>query len=383
MKKSLLALAVFGAFAGAAQAQSSVTLYGLIDSGVRYDTAAPITGGNDSKTAFISGVLNTSRYGLRGSEDLGNGLKANFTLEGGFNAVGASSQAASSLFDRRAIVGLSGAFGAVDLGRTTHAGYDFAAAGITDANGLAYDAVLNTTIKGNAGGVGNIKLNPVISVVGNTNLGTTRSDNAVKYAGKFSDVQVTALYGIGGVAGDAGQKESYSAGVAWMGKPVRLAASTYHAQTGNAAKKKLEYFSFGGDFVIDAFTVTASYNEVKADKGYTAVGGVLTTATQATTLQDSVTAANGQNKYKVSHVGLTYQASAALKGILAYYNTKYQATGSADGKNDTVTLTGLYSLSKRTTAYFGIDHSASKDSIKGLNGTDTDTGVTVGIRHNF
>jgi predicted porin len=398
MNKSLLALAVFGAFASAAQAQSSVTLYGLVDSGVRYDTAAPVgTTANDSQTRFISGVLSTSRYGFKGSEDLGNGLKANFTLEGGFNAVGASSQnsaatGTASLFDRKATVGLSGAFGSVDLGRNFNAGYTFAAMKITDANGLAYDGVLATTMRSapaatagsaaNGSAIGNIKLNPVISVVSNTNLGTTRSDNQLRYDGKFGDVQAIATYGIGGTAGDAGQKESYSGGFAWVGKPVRLAASAYHAQNGTAAKKKLEYYSVGGDILIDAFTFTASYNELKADKGYT--NNTLAVATAAVPLQDGVTAANGSNKFKVSHLGLTYQASPALKGILAYYESKYEATGMAqDGKTDTVILTGIYSLSKRTDLYFDVDHAQSKDAAKATGGQDTNTGVTVGIRHNF
>jgi predicted porin len=101
-------------------------------------------------------------------------------------------------------------------------------------------------------------------------------------------------------------------------------------------------------------------------------------------LQDGVTAANGSNKFKVSHLGLTYQASPALKGILAYYESKYEATGMAqDGKTDTVILTGIYSLSKRTDLYFDVDHAQSKDAAKATGGQDTNTGVTVGIRHNF
>jgi predicted porin len=71
MKKSLLALAVLGAFAGAAQAQSSVTIYGIVDTGVVYQSkAATGTGGTGSKFSVNSGVIQGSRIGFKGAEDL-------------------------------------------------------------------------------------------------------------------------------------------------------------------------------------------------------------------------------------------------------------------------------------------------------------------------
>src|SRR5450830_1398246 len=87
MKKSLLALAVLGAFAGAAQAQSSVTIYGIVDTGITYtskaatpsSTAANVNTG--SKFAVNSGTIQGSRIGFKGVEDLGGGLNAVFQLE--------------------------------------------------------------------------------------------------------------------------------------------------------------------------------------------------------------------------------------------------------------------------------------------------------------
>ena len=72
MKKSLLALAALGAFAGVAHAQSSVTLYGIVDVGINMNTNA----GGSHKYDMSSGVMQGSRFGLRGTEDLGGGLKA-------------------------------------------------------------------------------------------------------------------------------------------------------------------------------------------------------------------------------------------------------------------------------------------------------------------
>lgn len=124
MKKSLIALAVLGSFAGAAAAQSSVTLYGLIDVGYGqknggvYESGATTADRTTAKKFQQVGSENaTSRWGLKGSEDLGNGLKANFNLEQGFTPeTGATN---SNGFDRAAWVGLSGGFGEVRAGRIT------------------------------------------------------------------------------------------------------------------------------------------------------------------------------------------------------------------------------------------------------------------------
>lgn len=121
MKKSLIALSVFGAFAGAAQAQSSVTLYGIADANLQF-----ANNGSQSITKVQSGGVLTSRFGLKGSEDLGGNLKALFTLESGFNIDDGTSRGTGpttakpnngGLFDRAAWVGLNGGFGTVSVGR--------------------------------------------------------------------------------------------------------------------------------------------------------------------------------------------------------------------------------------------------------------------------
>ena len=122
MKKSLIALAVLAA-AGAASAQSSVSLYGLADvyvGSVKNTIANP---NSKKQTAVNSSGLNNSRWGLRGSEDLGNGLKANFVLEAGFETDTGAAGSLGSTFQRKSTVGLSGAFGSVELGRN-YTAYD-------------------------------------------------------------------------------------------------------------------------------------------------------------------------------------------------------------------------------------------------------------------
>ncbi len=115
MKKSLLALAVLASAAGAANAASSVTMYGRMDVG--YESAH-----HDGKSVTQdNGVANTnmSRFGIKGQEDLGNGLAATFKLEGRFN--GDTGSYAKDMFDRESTVGLKGNFGSIRFGRATAA----------------------------------------------------------------------------------------------------------------------------------------------------------------------------------------------------------------------------------------------------------------------
>jgi len=112
MKKSLIALAVL-ATTGAAMAQSNVTLYGRIDTSIGAEKVNGV-----STTKMFSGALTTSRWGLRGSEDLGGGLKANFQLETGIKSDTGAQGTEGSAFDRQSWVGLSGGFGSVKFGRT-------------------------------------------------------------------------------------------------------------------------------------------------------------------------------------------------------------------------------------------------------------------------
>jgi predicted porin len=115
MKKSPLAIAAMALFAaaGSASAQSNVQVYGLLDVGMETANNQTPTGG--SMTRVISGGMNTSRWGLRGSEDLGGGLKAVFNLEGGILMDTGAQDGA--LFKRQANVGLEGAYGRVVIGR--------------------------------------------------------------------------------------------------------------------------------------------------------------------------------------------------------------------------------------------------------------------------
>ena len=128
MKKTLLAVALLAGFAGAAQAADSVTLYGLIDAGVGYEQVK-FNGVSQSRFGGVQGVSSGSRFGLRGTEDLGDGLSAVFTLESGFNSGNGQSGQSSRLFGRQATVGLkSDSWGLLEFGRQTNIASKYLAA---------------------------------------------------------------------------------------------------------------------------------------------------------------------------------------------------------------------------------------------------------------
>jgi predicted porin len=127
MKKTIFSLSLL-AVAASASAQSSVTLFGVVDVGLSHGSASGT--GSSGKTALISGGLNASRIGFRGKEDLGGGMAASFWLEGGFSAdtgaggaTNTNNQASGATaaqgltFNRRSTVSLSGTWGEVRLGR--------------------------------------------------------------------------------------------------------------------------------------------------------------------------------------------------------------------------------------------------------------------------
>ncbi|MEK6290879.1 MAG: porin, partial [Paraburkholderia tropica] len=126
MKKTTLsALAVAAAgFASVAHAQSTVTLYGLIDAGIAYSSNS----GGAHEFAATSGALNGSRFGLKGQEDLGGGLKAIFVLENGFSVMSGALKQNSRMFGRQAFVGLSSnQYGSLTLGRQYDSVVDYLA----------------------------------------------------------------------------------------------------------------------------------------------------------------------------------------------------------------------------------------------------------------
>ncbi|MCA3788256.1 porin, partial [Burkholderia sp.] len=207
--------AVAGLAAGAAHAQSSVTMYGIMDAGIEFANHAAPEGGNSYK--LKSGNKNTSRWGLRGVEDLGGVLKAVFRLESGIDlANGASDDGPDSIFGRRATVGLKGKWGEISLGRNFTVTYDYMLP--FDPMGYAQNYSWATSSMATGGRKDGM---------------FTRSSNAVRYDGEFSGFKFGAMYGFGNVPGSVKTSSKYDAAIGYEGGPF-AAVVAFDRQNGAA-----------------------------------------------------------------------------------------------------------------------------------------------------
>ena len=268
MKKSLIALAVLG-FAGAAMAQSSVTLYGVADAGVgkiKSQTYDPITGtlGGDNdrsdKTEFISGsTMNngTSRLGVRGVEDLGGGLKAGFQFETGLDLDNGGNSGA--FWSRQANIWLGGNWGTVKLGRQFTPSYLTTAT--FELTGTANYSVLANTY--NYAGIGS-RANSAFAYV-TPNFGGFSA--ALAYVTKTDLAATKAAWDLGlmynngpiavGVSANkfATSKTNYQAGAKYSFGNFAIAGS--YTQASNVGKAVRRGFGLGASAGFGAFTLTA------------------------------------------------------------------------------------------------------------------------------
>ena len=199
MKKSLLALAVLGAFAGAASAQSSVTLYGKLDLGF-----AKAAGSADKQVADGS----RSRVGFRGVEDLGGGLKALFQFEHRFNPDDGTVTNAAFWYGI-STVGLGGSFGTVNLGRQYTAAFSLATDVIDPFGGYTVADLRDESLT--------------------KSVARMRTDNSVRYDGAFGGLKVAA--DIAETPADGGVDRPYSVAAQYAAGPFMVAAS-YDNPTG-------------------------------------------------------------------------------------------------------------------------------------------------------
>ena len=214
--KKLTFVAISSFVAASAYGQSSVTLYGLIDAGLSYTNNVNKGTSHGSLFQTTSGQINGSRFGLRGSEDLGSGLHAIFVLENGFNIQNGKLGQNSRLFGRQAFVGLStDQFGTVTLGRQ----YDF----LTD---------FVEPLTGVAGTFGDASF---AHPYDNDNLDhSIRMNNALKYSSiEYYGFRFGGLYAFSNNP-DFAANRAYSVGVAYNHGPLNLAAAYLQANGSNS-----------------------------------------------------------------------------------------------------------------------------------------------------
>ncbi|MDE1180822.1 porin [Paraburkholderia sp.] len=297
-----LATVAAASLSSSAFAQSSVTLYGLIDVGLSYTSNAQTGRTNGALTgasqysfqdAATSGVTG-SRWGIRGSEDLGGGNAAIFTLENGFSGGNGTIALGGAEFARQAFVGLkSNTLGTITAGRQYDAVDMF-------VQPFAAVATWGGYMVSHPGDVDNLA-------------NTRRSNNSIRYLSpSYNGLSFGGVYSVGGVAGSVTQKQIYSLGAAYAQGPLSVAVAYLNARDPN--------FSFYGS-QANAGTTAASNN----------LGGV----GSATTAQSVPTIAGyaSAKTLQIIATGASYKVGAATFNVV-YTNTQFKHLGNlADGPN--------------------------------------------------
>lgn len=318
-------LAAVTAFAsGGVQAQSSVTLYGIVDTGVQYYNKAA-SGGSVIGMPSLTGEV-PSRFGLRGTEDLGGGYKTFFVLENGFALNSGALNYGGRLFGRQANVGVSSPYGALTLGRQMN---------------MSMYVLLNADVIG-----------PSIHSMASFDsyLPNARSDNAAGYLGKFNGFTVGGTYSTGrDAAGPAGPSATNCAGNV-AGDPVACRQYTmmlaYDApQFGAAASYDVMRGGTGASAPLSsaAYTDTRTIVDAYAKFGSAKVGG-------GWIRRNTSAAAHSQSD--LYFLGASYYATPALSFDAQALRYLLRET------SDSTLFVGRvnYLLSKRTTVYTSVGY---------------------------
>ena len=325
MKKSLIALAVLASVAGVAQAQSSVSVYGVVDAVLHKDKGAP--------AALTSGGVSGSRLGFKGTEDLGGGLSAIFGLEAGLNIDNGQSNVTAGggmQFNRQSYLGLAGGFGEIIAGKVWTA-YDDIEAGAHQLAGASDFAVEYAVMdSGN-----NYSANP---------------NNGFKYTSpSFGAFSGAVSYSLDESAATKANVTAFH--LKYADGPIY--AGIAYQDEGDTTD--IKYTRINGSYDFGAAQLLLTYGRVK----------------------ESVGAANEYS------IGVNVPLSPALAVSAAYAMHKPNASYSTnpDGERKGFGIGATYMLSKRTTAYAAY---TTADTENAAGATTAETRLYgVGIRHSF
>ena len=390
MKKISLAALLLAGGSSAAMAQSSVTLYGIVDEGFLFN--------NNAKTGqqfgLVSGSESGSRWGMRGIENLGGGLSTIFVLEGGFNSSTGALGQNGDIFGRQVYVGLTApTWGQVLFGRQYPTGYDYVGA-LTAASQWAL------------GGAG-YGAHP--ADLDNLD-GTYRVNNAVKYKSPtFGGFSFGGTYSFGGIAGDFTRNQIYSVAAGYSMGPLTAAVQYTNTRNpnyslwGNKANDSTTGSNMSGP-VISGLATAGSQDVAAAGANYRigdATVGVVYSHTSfnslGTTAVSGVSnALRGTAVFNIVETNFKYMVTPALLLGASY---SYTAAGSLHGLSGAryhqVNLGADYNVSKRTDLYLvGIYQQASGHDSTGANAvaqiafatqssTNRQVVAVAGIRHKF
>jgi len=351
---SLATVAALGA--GTAQAQSSVTIYGVADAYVQ------VAKGASTLTRLQSGGLNGSRIGFRGNEDLGGGLRGLFVLESGIN-IDDGSVGQNVFWGRQAYVGLGGNYGTVTLGRQYGSVYSLSS-DFSEFSNVSTGA--STALIGGFGGYEPVRGNSVVAATG-SNQGPARINNSIKLeSANYGGFRGGVVVGLGEVSG---------------GTKGNRVADIYGRYTAGPFDAMLSFVDDKADvtgLAVRTTSVAAAYSfgDLRATGGLISVN------------DRSVANADGQGYW----IGADYRMGANLFKAQWVQNKNKGAL--ADGKTTALGAGYQYDLSKRTALYTNLTYFKNEGAVAnrwsgglpaGLT-TGTDRNITeyvAGIRHSF
>jgi len=373
MKKTLLAAALTVGFAGVANAETSVTLYGLIDTGIGYTQYKnKNTDIKTKRTGLYDGVQSGNRWGLRGSEDLGDGLRAVFQLESGFNLTNGKSGQDGRLFGRNATIGLANdSWGSLTFGRQTNVSSRFIAdSGIASPFGDSFaNAAIGQTF---------------------TSAATVRADNTIVYVSpSFSGFTFAAGYsfGIDGqdwdvTGGNSNNTDEslklISTGLLYTNGPLGLAA-TYEQVSADQLDNKIKAWNLAASYDFEVVKLHAAFGQER-NGAMNLSGNDRLTEIGAT---DYRVAGAYNDVYKADNWTFGVSAPLGAGKLMAGWAQSKAKSELRDVINDAKTQNNYaigytYDLSKRTNVY------AVGSYIKGYAFQDvTATQAIVGLRHRF
>ncbi|RFU44674.1 porin [Paraburkholderia sp. DHOC27] len=348
MRKSVFTVAVAGAAIPCAHAQNSVTLYGVLDEGLMFLSHTGGAAGGKLITVDSVNGMSGSRWGMTGSENLGGGLHAIFTLEGGVNLNTGQAGQGGTFFGRRAFVGLgSDQYGTLTLGRQ----YDEILYFIQPLTSVGSQA--GSTAFAHPGDLDNTA-------------NSLRANNAVQYiSASYGGFTVGGEYSLGGQAGDVTANSGYSMGMSYANGSVRLAVAYEYFKDPTSTTAGTGFFTGNANgstslrnSLNNGYTSALSYQVIGLGAGYTV--GTVSLATAYTNIQYGNMNAgfNGQSAhFNNLDFSIKYLPSPAVSLSAAYDYLKGESVTTSSGVKignqhyNQFSLMGDYLLSKATDVY--------------------------------
>jgi len=355
--------------------------YGIIDAGVRHVDKASTTG---ALTQFASG-LNTSRVGLRGSDTIAPDLRAVFRLESGFNSGTGNAANSTALFDRTAEVGVRSESLEFLAGRMEGFGYESAASGATDPLAMALNLPNYSSPPAAGSKAPVLGANPLQGVYSYT-YGQLRFNNAMRLSANGQHWSASAIYALGGVAGDTSADWVRAGHLLWHARSAQLDAIVQ--QSLDASSNRSTLYVLAGGWSLSAWKLQAGFHQLRIDAGFNSAtlgngassSGILGNSTTVSPILASPT----ENfRFQVTDVGLTWTVTPAHLLTLAAYHSESQ--GSGQGNSLALVALGKWFLNPRVALYLEADHANSSGqlAIKTVSGSSLATAFMTGINVHF